>query len=275
MAELVEFETFMQRHWDSLDSRTMEFSRFQLLLPHLQKNPEAAANAKFWSCGQGTACAVFFNGNLILGDIDDKSCEFITSEIRAETIRKISGPGRIMDQSIKYFEQSLTLFSEQIPLHVMMLDQEPADVTGAGGGRLAEDKDLNILTEWLYEFNEQAIAHQPELPMTKCRKICMRYIEAGNMAVWEQDNIPVSMASIVNTTPRYIAISLVYTPRKFRNKGYAAQTVRMLSQRIVENGSMACLYIDARNPVSRRCYEKIGFVVTGGHVETSNMNFES
>jgi len=74
------------------------------------------------------------------------------------------------------------------------------------------------------------------------------------------DNEPVSMAGIVRRTRHAAAIAGVYTPRALRGRGYAGAVTAACVERIFAEGrTAACLYTDLRNPMSNRCYAKIGF----------------
>ena len=68
------------------------------------------------------------------------------------------------------------------------------------------------------------------------------------------------MASADGKTPRGIRISWVYTPNKFRGRGYASAAVAELSQKMLDEGRDFCfLYTDLANPTSNSIYQKIGY----------------
>jgi predicted GNAT family acetyltransferase len=74
------------------------------------------------------------------------------------------------------------------------------------------------------------------------------------------DGEPVSMAGIVRQTRHAAAIAAVYTPPKLRGRGYAGSVTAAVVERVFAEGkAIACLYTDLRNPISNRCYAKIGF----------------
>jgi RimJ/RimL family protein N-acetyltransferase len=55
------------------------------------------------------------------------------------------------------------------------------------------------------------------------------------------------------------AISVVYTPPEQRGRGYAGSVTAAAADRIFAEGRTACLHADRRNPISNRCYARIGF----------------
>jgi predicted GNAT family acetyltransferase len=53
---------------------------------------------------------------------------------------------------------------------------------------------------------------------------------------------------------------MVYTPPRFRNRGYASMAVATLSQRLLEAGYDFCtLFTDLANPTSNHIYQAIGY----------------
>ncbi len=84
-------------------------------------------------------------------------------------------------------------------------------------------------------------------------------IKAGTLWFWN-DSQPVSMAARGRPTPNGEAVNMVYTPSRFRRKGYATAVVARLSQQILDKGKSFCtLYTDLSNPVSNSIYRKIGY----------------
>ncbi len=74
------------------------------------------------------------------------------------------------------------------------------------------------------------------------------------------NNRIVSIAKASRDTPNGKAINLVYTPPKFRCKGYATEVVAKLCQSILNEGKKYCfLFTDLANPTSNKIYMNIGF----------------
>ena len=68
------------------------------------------------------------------------------------------------------------------------------------------------------------------------------------------------MARIVRRLKTSAAITGVYTPPEWRGRGFAGSVTAAAVERIYAEGRQtACLYTDLRNPISNRCYAKIGF----------------
>lgn len=59
-----------------------------------------------------------------------------------------------------------------------------------------------------------------------------------------------------------IAISLVYTPKKYRNKGFSQSLLYQLCTELLKTNKFVTLFVDKTNPVSNKLYWKLGFVIT-------------
>lgn len=124
--------------------------------------------------------------------------------------------------------------------------------------RKAEQKDIDPLTQWLYEFNREAM---PEFSKTleEVRKAIVESIGAGSRYVWDDGGL-VSMAAQTRSTPESASVNAVYTPPELRARGYATACVAALSQAILDSGkSYCCLFTDLANPTSNSIYCKIGY----------------
>jgi predicted GNAT family acetyltransferase len=70
------------------------------------------------------------------------------------------------------------------------------------------------------------------------------------------------MAVITRKLPHGTAIAYVYTPEEYRGKGYAAANMYYLSKKLLEQGGEFCtLFVDKKNPLSNRAYEKVGYKI--------------
>lgn len=88
-------------------------------------------------------------------------------------------------------------------------------------------------------------------------------LEAGKIYLWEQpDGTIVSMAGTVRPLEHGETISAVYTPPQYRGKGYCQNTVAAICQEKLREGKEYCtLFVDKKNPISNRVYQKIGFEI--------------
>lgn len=88
-------------------------------------------------------------------------------------------------------------------------------------------------------------------------------IENGQLYLWEAPGGEiVSMAATVRPLEHGDAINAVYTPPQHRGKGYCQNTVAAVCQEKLKEGKEYCtLFVDKKNPISNRVYQKIGFEI--------------
>jgi predicted GNAT family acetyltransferase len=149
-----------------------------------------------------------------------------------------------------------TDFEDPIPQRIHVLSSLPRYPGVPGSARAVTDADAPLLFEWLVAFHEQAVPHDP--PPEKAN--AERAAASGRFVFWTIDEEPVSVAAIARRLQHTGAISSVYTPPPQRGRGYAGSVTAAVVDRLFEEGkTAACLYTDLRNPISNRCYAKIGF----------------
>lgn len=264
MVDSVDLETFEARHGRALMASIVEHSRFAFLLPRL-KAGDASRHARLWSAGDECACALLCRGTLIFGDLESTAIDAIVRDALARDLRQIGGPELAVSRALEKCGEVGVAFSTPLVMRTMVLRQKPMDRSTKGRGRLANMRDFECVRRWLSDFQREALPDQEMPPQGAQDARCRHLIEAGSIVLWERDDTPVSMAAVVQDHEHIAAISLVYTPARRRGYGYAGAAVGMLSARIVETGRPACLFVDARNAISTRCYARIGYVQAALH----------
>lgn len=120
----------------------------------------------------------------------------------------------------------------------------------------ATEADLPLAAAWAYNFMQDA-----GLPGTaaEAAEIAGFRIADRDLFLWD-DGGPVSMAAKTRRSTHGISISLVYTPRELRGRGYASACVAALSQQLLDAGWQFCtLFTDLANPTSNDIYQRIGY----------------
>jgi predicted GNAT family acetyltransferase len=126
----------------------------------------------------------------------------------------------------------------------------------SGRLQLADINDLELVTDWIYEFCESI---DEKIVREEAIKLARENLENSSLYIWKDQDF-VSMAKKTRPTKNGIVLSLVYTPPVFRNKGYASSCVASLSQLLLDEGYKFCsLYTDLSNPTSNDIYSKIGY----------------
>ena len=129
----------------------------------------------------------------------------------------------------------------------------------AGKFRKAEIFDIDIIKEFTLKFSEEI--NDPVKEGIKLMNTITENINDGLYYVWENNNI-VSIAKKARPTKNGMAINSVYTPKEYRQKGYATAVVAELSRTILNSGKKFCtLFTDLANPTSNSIYQKIGYKI--------------
>lgn len=134
----------------------------------------------------------------------------------------------------------------------------PPPVSGAL--RLAAASDEPLVTSWAAQFIEDAKTGDEVGRACETAKV---RLSNGHIYLWE-DGIPVCHLMLTRPTPNGISISNVFTERRSRGRGYAANLVAQVSQRLLDEGKKFCfLFADLANPASNRIYRRIGYESVG------------
>jgi predicted GNAT family acetyltransferase len=125
-----------------------------------------------------------------------------------------------------------------------------------GSLRAATQNDESLLVKWAGEFCREAKI-EDETAFTQAQ--IPNQISKGSLYVWDNGEA-VSMADLRRETAHGIAVSLVYTPPRYRNNGYATSCVAALTKRMLDTGKrFCCLYTDLSNSTSNSIYQRIGY----------------
>ena len=115
---------------------------------------------------------------------------------------------------------------------------------------------MELATQWTYEFVREALS---ESDLESAQKSALRKIKNEELYLW-MVNDPVSMVARARPTKNMIAVNAVYTPPKYRKRGYASASVAALSQKLLDSGYRSCvLFTDLSNPTSNKIYQNIGY----------------
>ncbi|WP_161524742.1 GNAT family N-acetyltransferase [Alteribacter lacisalsi] len=141
---------------------------------------------------------------------------------------------------------------------IYRLDQVEPVPAQAGTFDLAQESDLDLITGWVMEFHAEALSPTTE---EEARTFAERSLSEQRIYLWKDiEGIPVSMAKRARETRNGASVNLVFTPDKYKRKGYATSCVAALSSLLLEEGYLfCCLYTDLDNPTSNSIYTKIGY----------------
>lgn len=184
----------------------------------------------------------------------------LITDLRARglTPPDVFGPNPLGQRFAELWYQQKNLQPEMRQRAYELRAVNPATLAAAPGEmRRARSEDINLLTGWAIAFDVEAFGHSTRPPESFRTLIENRY---GDIAVWEQEGAPVSMAMRSRPSRHGCTVNLVYTPPDRRRKGYATALVAHLSQSLLDEGFQFCtLFTDMDNPTSNAIYIQIGY----------------
>lgn len=125
--------------------------------------------------------------------------------------------------------------------------------------RALEAEDLNVITDWLYQFHIEALPHEP-YTREQARQNAEKRVPLGMTFIWEADGKPVAMAALARPSAKGITVNAVFTPPGERRTGYASALVAAISHEGLSRGKEFCaLYTDLTNKTSNSIYQKVGY----------------
>ena len=141
-------------------------------------------------------------------------------------------------------------------VHVLDRLVEPAGVPGAAVR--ADASELHDLVRWHEQFAADA-----GLPAHDLAASVQQRLRTGALLWWEVDGERVSMAGHAPPLPApggaVGRVGPVFTPARFRRRGYAAAVTAAVVRRLLPTCSVVMLYTDAANPTSNGVYARLGF----------------
>lgn len=118
---------------------------------------------------------------------------------------------------------------------------------------------LALAIEWSWLFFQESAPNDIHAK-AGYNNLAKNLIDKSQLYFWFLQGKPVSMACATRPTEIGISISLVFTPKEFRENGFATALVSRLSQHLLDSGKKKCfLYTNKANPTSNSIYQKIGY----------------
>lgn len=152
-----------------------------------------------------------------------------------------------------YLEHSQATAEERMRMLLYRLEGlvEPP-VPAYGSARLAEPEHFDLCLDWFNEMHTGAAGDQSDL--------VHRRIAGGLIWLWEADEEFVSMAGRAPDSAGVARIGPVYTPPRWRRRGFASAVTHACARDALERGaSGVALFTDLANPTSNAIYQAIGF----------------
>ncbi|MDY0404338.1 GNAT family N-acetyltransferase [Virgibacillus sp. 179-BFC.A HS] len=126
-----------------------------------------------------------------------------------------------------------------------------------GTWRYAEESDFPLVGKWFNLFERDA--GLPISPIEHVQKRVAMFLKEREVFLWEDKGKPVSMMKKSRPTKNGVTVSLVFTPKEERKKGYARTLVTAISRELLKDFAFCVLYTDMMNPTSNKIYREIGY----------------
>ncbi|WP_339149836.1 MULTISPECIES: GNAT family N-acetyltransferase [unclassified Sutcliffiella] len=130
-------------------------------------------------------------------------------------------------------------------------------VHSPGSWRYAEESDSALIEKWFNSFENDAGLSTS--PIEQVKKRVAMFLKEQEIFIWEDKGKIVSMMKKSRPTKNGVTVSLVFTPKEERKKGYARTLVTAVSKELLKDFNFCVLYTDLRNPTSNKIYREIGY----------------
>lgn len=161
----------------------------------------------------------------------------------------------------QYKKHTGCTFMEKQGMDIMELRELNDIKLVEGTHRLAMQAESKLVAEWIIEF--QMEARTSEMDYEAALSIANNLLEKNKVYFFENSERKiVTMAAASRELAHGVGITYVFTPEEYRGMGYAAANIYYLSKELLEKGYEFCtLFVDKKNPLSNRSYEKVGYKI--------------
>ncbi|MEH1168416.1 GNAT family N-acetyltransferase [Micromonospora sp. CPCC 205539] len=141
---------------------------------------------------------------------------------------------------------------------ILSLDAVRPPVVVAGRARPATPADRDLLIDWAAAYARETVPGGP--PVDPRGQIDARLWHGDLLWLWVEAGGPVAMAWLSRPVAGVVRVSGVYTPPRWRGRGFASGCVAHVSRHALEAGATRCtLYTDLANPTSNKIYQALGY----------------
>ena len=157
--------------------------------------------------------------------------------------------------------------AEDVRLLMNMMTYECLETTAptphaAGQAVPCEEKDLDLLVDWLLAFQEEIGIDKR--PAEEHREGLKEKIGLKALYFWvDAAGKPVCLCGFRPTPDGLSSLGPVFTPPEERRKHYAENLVYAVTEEVLGRGLTPILYTNADYEASNACYKKVGFKLKG------------
>ena len=123
----------------------------------------------------------------------------------------------------------------------------------------ATSDDENTLTKFIYNESRE-ISDVKDLSLEEANNDFKKRLASGNYYVWKNNENQIVTQAFYKVVDGNAKISGVYTMPEARGKGYAANLIYQLTNKVLQEGNHISLYTDYKYIPSNRAYKNVGYV---------------
>ena len=196
----------------------------------------------------------------------DKLAEFIiTNDIDIRGLQ-----GNLND--VKEFINSYNLIHNGVfryahAMDIMRLDKlNDIDLSNIPGAIIKPTlDDFVIVKDYVNKMYQEALEESYDDEILDAR--AHSFISDGNTYLFKCNNKITSIVRFYPTPKGCMRISLVFTDKLYRGKGYAKKMLYLLINEFKNDYECFTLFVDKKNPISNKLYRDLGFYVVEDNVD--------
>jgi hypothetical protein len=136
------------------------------------------------------------------------------------------------------------------------------------------ESDLDFIKSGFREFQEEVIGRFSDEEFIN--KKALEYLESPGFFLYQnEDGVKTSFAHLKKRTEKGLTVSLVYTFKEYRCRGYAKEMINLLCAYGLRNAEYITLFVDQTNPISNKVYLDNGFQIIRENIEYHFVKKES
>lgn len=128
-----------------------------------------------------------------------------------------------------------------------------------GKSALAKISDIDVLTQFTYNESRE-INEEKELSIEESKINVEKKLNKGTYYVWKNAHKKIVAQASYTEVDENVKITGVYTLPEERGKGYAANLIYVLTNKILKEGKHISLYTDYRYIPSNKAYKNVGYI---------------
>ena len=126
---------------------------------------------------------------------------------------------------------------------------------------LATSNDYNTLVDYWYKDNHE-MNGVDNITLEQAKEEVKEMIESGTFYTWKNNDNTIVCMVLYKVSDDEAVLNHVYTPPEERGKGYAANLIYTITNKLLDKGLIPLLYTDYNYPPSNKAYINAGYIDT-------------